>query len=45
LLKEKRSRLLSGAVGIGLMPVLMGPGVTQNVLGIPPQNSWQNAPR
>ena len=29
------SRLLSGAVGIGLVPVLMGLGVTQSVLGIP----------
>lgn len=29
------SRLLSGAVAIGLVPVLMALGVTQNVLGIP----------
>ena len=29
------SRLLSGAVEIGLVPVLMGLGVTQSVLGIP----------
>lgn len=29
------SRLLSGAVGIGLVPVLMRLGVTQSVLGIP----------
>lgn len=29
------SRLLSGAVGIGLVPVLIHLGITQSVLGIP----------
>lgn len=29
------SRLLSGAVGIGLVPVLMALGITQSVFGIP----------
>lgn len=29
------SRLLSGAVGIGLVPVLIWLGITQSVLGIP----------
>lgn len=29
------SRVLSGAVGIGLVPVLMALGITQSVLGIP----------